>query len=132
MDINFDELAEKLKNKFGESLINDDSNEDDPYDWWLMDVSVIDIIEFFKEELNPIINDNKRTLREAQVLTGEDAVRFHEAMLNPKPISQEERERMKKAYDLVESISNKEICLACNNKVKMTIQKHCPNCNTTQ
>jgi len=49
--IEFDQLAEKLKNEFGSSII-DEGTEDNPYDWWLIDVTVTDIIDFLKKELN--------------------------------------------------------------------------------
>lgn len=47
----WDELAEKLKLEFGESLIEEDDDEDDPYSWWLTDVTVTDIIDFLKNNL---------------------------------------------------------------------------------
>lgn len=46
----WDKLAEALKNEFGESLIDDEGDENNPYDWWLTDVTVIDIIDFLKRQ----------------------------------------------------------------------------------
>jgi hypothetical protein len=47
--INWDELANALKNKFGSCLVDEDDGEDDAYNWWLEDVTVTDIVEFVKE-----------------------------------------------------------------------------------
>lgn len=44
----WDKLANALKDKFGESLVEDDSDEEDAYNWWLADVTVTDIVEFIK------------------------------------------------------------------------------------
>ena len=40
-------LAEALMNEFGECII-DEGDEENPYDWWLTDVTVTDIIDFLK------------------------------------------------------------------------------------
>lgn len=47
----YDILAEKLQEEFGESII-DEGDEANPYDWWLIDVTVTDIIEFIKKNYN--------------------------------------------------------------------------------
>jgi hypothetical protein len=41
-------LAEAIKNEFGESLVEEEGGEEDPYNWWLTDVTVTDIIDFLK------------------------------------------------------------------------------------
>jgi hypothetical protein len=41
-------LAEALKDEFGENLVEEESGEEDPYNWWLTDVTVTDIIDFLK------------------------------------------------------------------------------------
>jgi hypothetical protein len=43
-----DAIAEKLKAQFGESLIDESEGEDDPYNWWLQDVTVTDIVDFIE------------------------------------------------------------------------------------
>lgn len=49
-NINWDDLASKLCNEFHESII-DGGDENNPYDWWLQDVTVADIIDFFKKNI---------------------------------------------------------------------------------
>ena len=45
----WDKFAQDLENKFGESLISaEDADENNPYDYWLQDVTVADIVEFCK------------------------------------------------------------------------------------
>lgn len=45
----WDKFAKALDDKFGESLISaDDADENNPYDYWLQDVTVADIVEFCK------------------------------------------------------------------------------------
>jgi hypothetical protein len=45
----WDKFAKALNDKFGESLINaDDADENNPYDYWLQDVTVADIVDFCK------------------------------------------------------------------------------------
>ena len=44
----WDKLANALKDEFGESLVEEESGEDDAYNWWLTDVTVTDIIDFLK------------------------------------------------------------------------------------
>jgi hypothetical protein len=39
-----------------------------------------------------------RPIKPTPILYGKDAIRFEEKMRNPTPISREEREEMKKAY----------------------------------
>ena len=46
----WDLLALKLQHKFGESII-DEGDENNPYDWWLEDLTISDIIDFLKNEL---------------------------------------------------------------------------------
>ncbi len=41
-------LAEAIKDEFGESLVEEEGSEEDPYNWWLTDVTVTDIIDFLK------------------------------------------------------------------------------------
>lgn len=43
------QLAQALKDEFGENLVEEDGSEDDPFNWWLQDVTVLDIIEFMKK-----------------------------------------------------------------------------------
>jgi len=61
--------------------------------------------EQYVSELETKISEHKQILREAQVLTGDDAKRFNEAMENPKSIPQQELDRMKYAYNLIQSKS---------------------------
>ena len=46
--LEYDKLAKTLCDKFGESLIEEDDDDQDPYNWWLGDVTVKDIIGFIK------------------------------------------------------------------------------------
>jgi hypothetical protein len=48
--IDWEELAEDLKNEFGESVL-EEGDENNPEDWWLEDVTVGEIIEFLKDNL---------------------------------------------------------------------------------
>ncbi len=48
----FDKFANALKNEFGESLVEERDGEDNPYNWWLTDVTVTDIVEFIKNYAN--------------------------------------------------------------------------------
>jgi hypothetical protein len=50
--MDYDNFAEKLKNEFGESLVEEDKGEEDPYNWWLHDTTVEDIVVFLKEYNN--------------------------------------------------------------------------------
>jgi len=43
-----DILATKLNNQFGSSHLVDGGDENNPYDYWLMDVTVKNIIDFIK------------------------------------------------------------------------------------
>ena len=47
-----------------------------------------------------------RPIKETPELRGKDAVRFETLISNPKPVSKEEKERAKKAYETMKSISN--------------------------
>lgn len=47
-----------------------------------------------------------RPIKETPELTGKDAVRFEALISNPKPVSKEEKERARKAYEVMKSISN--------------------------
>ena len=47
-NFNWDGLANSLKDEFGESLVEEEDGEDDPYNWWLSDVTVSDITDFLK------------------------------------------------------------------------------------
>jgi hypothetical protein len=44
----WDKFAEVLSNEHGSSHLIDDGNEENPYDYWLMDITVKDIVEFIK------------------------------------------------------------------------------------
>jgi hypothetical protein len=44
-----------------------------------------------------------RPIKDTLVLKGKDAKRFREAIANPEPISQEEREEQRKAYEFSKS-----------------------------
>jgi len=48
----WNDFAEALKDKFGESLIDEEEDEDDPMNWWLTDVTVQDIVEFARSYYN--------------------------------------------------------------------------------
>lgn len=47
-----------------------------------------------------------RPIKETPELTGRDAARFEALISCPKPVSSEEKERARKAYDVMKSISN--------------------------
>ncbi|MDE7412495.1 MAG: hypothetical protein K2N05_01715 [Muribaculaceae bacterium] len=47
-----------------------------------------------------------RPIKETPVLMGQDADRFETLISNPKPVSKEEKERARKAYEVMKSISN--------------------------
>lgn len=47
-----------------------------------------------------------RPIKETPELKGKDAVRFEALISNPKPVSKEDKERAKKAYETMKSISN--------------------------
>lgn len=47
-----------------------------------------------------------RSIKEPPELTGKDAVRFETLISTPKPVSNEEKERARKAYEVMKSISN--------------------------
>jgi len=47
-----------------------------------------------------------RPIADTPILTGKDAKRFREAMENIIPLSKEERETQKKAYELLKQRSN--------------------------
>ena len=49
--IDWYKFSEDLKNEFGESLIEEKDGEQDPHNWWLTDVTVLDIVEFVKRQL---------------------------------------------------------------------------------
>lgn len=44
----WDKFANALKYEFGESLVEENNSEEDPYNWWLTDVTVTDIVDFIK------------------------------------------------------------------------------------
>ena len=44
----WDKFAEKLSNEYGSSHLIDDGDENNPYDYWLIDVTVKDIVDFIK------------------------------------------------------------------------------------
>lgn len=47
-----------------------------------------------------------RPIKETPELSGSDAVRFESMIANPKPVSDEDRKRARKAYEIMKSISN--------------------------
>lgn len=47
-----------------------------------------------------------RPIKETPELLGQDAVRFEALISDSKPVSDTEKERARKAYDLMKSISN--------------------------
>lgn len=47
-----------------------------------------------------------RPIKETPELTGNDAIRFEALISKPQPVSDEERERARKAYEVMKSISN--------------------------
>lgn len=47
-----------------------------------------------------------RPIKETPELRGEDAVRFETLISTPQPVSKEEKERARKAYEIMKSISN--------------------------
>jgi len=44
----WDKFANSLKYEFGECLVEENKGEDDPYNWWLTDVTVEEIVKFVK------------------------------------------------------------------------------------
>ncbi len=46
-----------------------------------------------------------RPIKETPILYGKDAERFEEMISQPQPVSDEERNRARKAYELMKSIS---------------------------
>lgn len=55
----WNKFAEDLENEFGECLISDPSaDENNPLDYWLQDVTVADILDFVKKQLN--YNNNEK------------------------------------------------------------------------
>jgi len=47
-----------------------------------------------------------RPIKETPVLYGKDAERFEKMISQPRPVSNEEKERARKAYEVMKSISN--------------------------
>ncbi len=47
-----------------------------------------------------------RPIKETPTLYGKDALRFQEMIAHPTPATQEEKERARKAYETMKSISN--------------------------
>ena len=47
-----------------------------------------------------------RPIKETPELHGKEALRFEELISSPRPVSDEEKERARKAYELMKSISN--------------------------
>ena len=47
-----------------------------------------------------------KPIKETPELYGEDAIRFESLIATPKPVSEEEKERARKAYETMKSISN--------------------------
>lgn len=53
----------------------------------------------------PLIN-MARPIKETPELYGKDAKRFEKLISHPRPVSAEEKERARKAYEVMKSISN--------------------------
>ena len=53
----WDEFARKIRDEFGGSLVEEELGEEDPYNWWLTDVTVTDIIDFLKNHFNDSQNE---------------------------------------------------------------------------
>ncbi|MDE6392294.1 MAG: hypothetical protein K2L59_03385 [Muribaculaceae bacterium] len=47
-----------------------------------------------------------RPIKETPELCGNDAVRFETLIADPTPVSKEDKERARKAYEVMKSISN--------------------------
>lgn len=47
-----------------------------------------------------------RPVKETPELTGKDAARFEALISTPRPVSNKEKERARKAYEVMKSISN--------------------------
>jgi hypothetical protein len=56
----WDKFAKELSDKFGETLVDEDDSEDNPYNWWLQNVTVEDIVDFVRNFLNEE-SDNQKT-----------------------------------------------------------------------
>lgn len=46
--INWDKFAEALKDKFAQEMVDEKDGQEDPYNWFLEDVTVSDIVDFVK------------------------------------------------------------------------------------
>lgn len=46
--LNSVDLLPPLEDEFGENLVEEECGEEDPYNWWLTDVTVTDIVDFIK------------------------------------------------------------------------------------
>lgn len=57
-------------------------------------------------ESNVKLSIMARPIKETPVLYGKDAERFEKMISQPKPVSRNERERARKAYEVMRSISN--------------------------
>ena len=51
-------------------------------------------------------SDMARPIKETPVLYGKDAERFEQLISHPRPVSTKEKERARKAYEIMKSISN--------------------------
>lgn len=47
-----------------------------------------------------------RPIKESPELRGNDAVRFETLISTPRPVSKEEKEQARKAYEVMKSVSN--------------------------
>lgn len=47
--INWDKFAEALKDKFAQEMVDEKDGQEDPYNWFLEDVTVSDIVDFVKD-----------------------------------------------------------------------------------
>lgn len=46
--VDWDVFAKAVESEFGSSLVDGQDDPDDPYNWWLVDVTVADIVDFVR------------------------------------------------------------------------------------
>lgn len=61
--INWDKFAEALKDKFAQEMVDEKDGQEDPYNWFLEDVTVSDIVDFVKNYFTTPVELGKRWLR---------------------------------------------------------------------
>jgi hypothetical protein len=54
----WDKFANTLANELGENLIEEGAGEEDPYNWYLSDLTVSDFVEFVKKHRSLIPNSD--------------------------------------------------------------------------